>query len=219
MKHAAAQPRPVSEAEIERKRAEVGQLEEALHIGPAERARYATAKEQLDDLEARLADQQQAAAVEAIRGDLAAIAAMLAGRRDKLSATLAELATVLAEVFEDAAAVNAAVADAHQLLDGIPARRADGTGSIGDPFGGFGARIDGVAWLPVPVDGIVAHVVRAIASQALGTGHPLGRLLEHHFRPAEVEDRPDGLRMPPVPSTFTLQAPAAPAWPAPASAR
>jgi hypothetical protein len=218
MKHAVA-PRPITEAEVERKRAEVSQLEEALHIGPAERSRYATAREELGDLEARHADQQHDAAVEASRGDLGAIAATLAGRRDKLSATLAELATVLAEVFEDTAAVNAAVADAHQLLDGIPARRGDATGSIGDPFGGFGARIDGVAWLPVPVDGIVAHVVRGIASQALGTGQPLARLLEHRFRPAQVEDRPDGLRMPAIPSSFTLEAPPVPAWPTPASAR
>lgn len=216
------QSRPVTEAEVERKRAEVHQLEEALHIGPSERGRYATAREELGDLEARYAEQQRAAVVESITGDLDAAQARLEASRDKLAALLGEHMAALAALLTAIAEHDYAIRDAHDLLAARDLKAGPGRreGSIGDPYTGHGARIAGTDFTPVVAEAVVAHAVRQLFARAHGPGSPLGRLLEHHYRPSQVEERPDGLVLPGIPAGFTLEAPPAPQpWPAAAAIR
>ena len=50
-------------------------------------------------------------------------------------------------------------------------------------------------WVPVPEGGVEAHALRLVFSR-LGPLHPLAQAGKHVFRPFEVEQRADGLRVP-----------------------
>jgi hypothetical protein len=140
------------------------------------------------------------AAAAAMAADMKAMAAALAASRDQVAAAAAAHLKALAALASAAAAHN-------ELLAGSRDRAADAGLAVLDDLldegqehgegtlNSDGLRAGGVDWLPVPGAGLAAHACRLVFGP-FGPRNPLAEAGKYTWRPWEVEDRADGLKVP-----------------------
>jgi hypothetical protein len=140
---------------------------------------------------------QRAAAVQAATPQLKIMESELTASRDRVSsAAVGHLAAL--------AALDAEVARHNELVQLHRGRLAEfGLAADIDASEGVtgrGLRLGGTEYTPVPADGVAANAVRQVFEYT-GSRGLLSQLGRYRWRPGDVEQRPDGLVMPTLPST------------------
>src|SRR5690348_383999 len=219
------------EAARERAAAAAGRLREAEQSDPtspgwdaeydAASTAARAAERRLEALESLRAAQierggQRDAAVRSASKALAAAAKELTASRDRVAdaarkhlAALADLAGAVGDHNATLAAHRAAVASL-----GLAVR--DDLVAEGDEHGegtldGGGLRAGGVDWIPVPAGGLEAHALRLVFA-GFGPQHPLSQVGKYVWRPFEVDQRADSLRVPSLKEAGAAAAPAPPRY-------
>ncbi len=169
----------------------------AAAVGQARR--HVEAVEQLQAAQVERAGIRAKAAA-AAAGELDQMAAALTASRDQVSAAAAAHVRALAELVEAAAKHNALLGQHRARLAGLGLRvRDDLLDESQEHAEGVleqGLRAGGTDWTPVPADGLAAHALSLVFTEAEGWNHPLAATFRHRWRPHEVGTRPDGLAVP-----------------------
>jgi hypothetical protein len=149
--------------------------------------------------------------VKAAAGDLKSMSVSLAVSRDAVAAAANEHLRTLAALAVAAEGHNALLATSRARPAELGLAVRDDLVDVDDgqehAEGALerGLRAGGVDWIPVDAAGLTAHAARQVFA-SYGPLHPLAEVGKYTWRPFEVEQRADGLKVP----ALTSAVPAAP---------